>query len=99
MPLGEHLREFRRRFILAGIGIIIGAIIGWYLYDDVFAALKAPFDALQERGQLAELNFSAIAGSFDVKLRVATFIGFVLASPWWIFLKIGRASCRARAGI
>ena len=85
MPLGEHLREFRRRFILAGIGIIIGAVIGWYLYDDVFAALKAPFDTLQERGQLAELNFSAIAGSFDVKLRVATFIGFVLASPWWIF--------------
>src|SRR5699024_4900847 len=85
MPLGEHLREFRRRFILAGIGIIIGAVIGWYLYDDVFAALKAPFDTLQERGQLAELNFSAIAGSFDVKLRVSAFIGFVLASPWWIF--------------
>lgn len=85
MPLGQHLKEFRRRFIFAGIGIFLGAILGWFFYDEVFAALREPFDALQDRGQLAELNFSAIAGSFDIKLRVSAFIGFLLASPWWIY--------------
>lgn len=85
MPLGDHLKEFRRRFIFAGIGILLGSIAGWFLYDDAFTALKAPFDALQERGQLAELNFAAIASSFDMKIRVAAFIGFILSSPWWIF--------------
>src|SRR5690625_3639415 len=85
MPLADHLKEFRRRFIFAGIGLLIGAVIGWFFYDPVFSALKAPFDALKDRGQLAELNFSAIASSFDVKIRVSAFIGFIISSPWWIF--------------
>lgn len=85
MPLGDHLKEFRRRFIFAGIGILIGAVGGWFLYDTVFAALKAPFDALQDRGQLAELNFAAMASSFDIRIRVSAFIGFILSSPWWIY--------------
>ncbi len=85
MPLGDHLKEFRRRFIFAAIGVMLGTIVGWFLYDDVFAALKEPFDALQDRGQLAELNFAAIASSFDIKIRISAFVGFILSSPWWIF--------------
>lgn len=85
MPLGDHLKEFRRRFIFAGIGILLGAVGGWFLYEAVFAALKAPFDALQDRGQLAELNFAAMASSFDIRIRVSAFIGFILSSPWWIY--------------
>src|SRR5690625_4970056 len=89
MPLADHLKEFRRRFIFAGIGIILGAIVGWFFYEPVFEALKQPFDALKDRGQLAELNFSAIASSFDVKIRVSAFIGFVISSPWLIFQNLG----------
>lgn len=85
MPLGDHLREFRRRFLLVGIGVLLGAIAGWYLSDPVFAALRAPFESLQDRGQLAELNFSAVAGSFDFKLRISMFIGVLISAPWWIF--------------
>lgn len=32
MALGEHLRELRRRVILAVSGILIGAIVGWVFY-------------------------------------------------------------------
>lgn len=85
MPLGEHLREFRRRFILAGIGILIGAVGGWFLYDPVFEAIQQPVDALNDRGLMAQLNFDGLASSFDTKLRISAFIGFILASPWWIF--------------
>jgi len=85
MPLGDHLKELRRRIILASLGVLLGAVGGWFLYDLAFAALKAPFDALQDRGQLAELNFAAVASSFDFKLRVSAFIGFVLSCPWWLY--------------
>lgn len=85
MPLGEHLKEFRRRFIFAGIGVFVGSVIGWFFYDPAFEALQEPFRALQDRGQLAELNFSAVASPFDVKIRVAAFLGFLISSPWWIY--------------
>lgn len=85
MPLGDHLKELRRRIILAGIGVIVGAVGGWFLYDPAFAALKDPLDALSERGQIAELNFAAVASSFDFRLKVSAFIGFILSSPWWLF--------------
>lgn len=85
MPLGEHLKEFRRRFIFAGIGIFIGAIGGWFLYDPVFSALQEPVEALTDRGLLAQLNFDGLASSFDVRIRISAFIGFILSSPWWLF--------------
>ncbi|WP_420114619.1 twin-arginine translocase subunit TatC [Pseudactinotalea sp.] len=36
MALAEHLRELRRRVILAAAGILIGAIVGWILYNPTF---------------------------------------------------------------
>lgn len=85
MPLGEHLKEFRRRFLLAAVGILAATVAGWFLYDLVFPALKAPFDALDDQGRTADLNFPALASSLDTRMRVSIFIGFLLASPWWIY--------------
>ena len=35
MPLKEHLLEFRNRLMVAATAIIVGAIVGWVLYDGV----------------------------------------------------------------
>ncbi|HIZ98332.1 MAG TPA: twin-arginine translocase subunit TatC [Candidatus Janibacter merdipullorum] len=35
MPLKEHLLEFRNRLMVAAAAIIIGAVVGWILYDGV----------------------------------------------------------------
>jgi sec-independent protein translocase protein TatC len=85
MSLGAHLREARRRFLLVGLGITVGAIVGWILYDRVFAALQAPIAAVNDAGRTAALNFEGIATSFDIRLRVALFVGIILASPWWLY--------------
>lgn len=84
MPLGDHLKEFRRRFILAAIGILLGSIGGWFLYDWFFEALRQPLAALKDRGILADLNFGALATPLDVRMRISVFIGIILSSPWWI---------------
>jgi len=63
MALGEHLRELRRRVLLAVGGILVGTIIGWVLYNPttigpfgsfgpvhipgVFDTLQSPIEALQ----------------------------------------------------
>lgn len=64
MALGEHLRELRKRVLLAVAGILAGAVIGWVVYNPttigpfgsfgpihipgVFDVLQGPIQALKE---------------------------------------------------
>src|SRR5690625_7085226 len=68
MPLADHLRELRKRFLLAGAGIVVGAIAGWFLYPWFFDAINAPMEALAERGdrKSTRLNSSHVAISYAV---------------------------------
>ena len=51
MPLRAHLVELRKRLFLAACGLAVGTIVGWLLYDPVFAALQRPLlDAAAARG-------------------------------------------------
>lgn len=81
----EHFREFRRRVLLIAAGLAVGAIAGWYLFDPAFAALAAPIRQLQAQGHTAELNFTTVAGAFDMRMRVALFLSAIVSSPWWLY--------------
>jgi sec-independent protein translocase protein TatC len=86
MPLRAHLVELRRRLFLAALGVVVGAVIGWFLYDPVFAALQQPLVRVaEERDTLIALNFSGIATSFDMRVKVSVFLGVILSSPWWLY--------------
>lgn len=85
MALADHLRELRRRFVLGTLGLLVGAVVGWFLYDPVFQAMQSPIRQLQADGFNASLNFQGIATSFDIKLRVALAIGLIVSSPWWMY--------------
>lgn len=83
MPIREHLRELRKRLLLSLIGIGIGTIAGWYLYGPVMEFITRPLTQISN--QQAILNFDTIGAAFDLKLRVAIWIGTILASPWWVY--------------
>lgn len=85
MPLREHLREARRRMLLAALGVALGAVLGWVVYDPVFGALQAPIEAVNDQGRTAALNFAGVATSFDIRIRVALFVGVLVSSPWWLY--------------
>lgn len=85
MPLGEHLRELRRRLLWAMLGIVVGAVAGWFLYPLVVEQIMAPLGELRERGQEAALNFATIGAAFDLQLRIAVFLSLFLSSPWWVY--------------
>lgn len=86
MPLRAHLIELRKRLFLAALGLALGGVLGWFLYDPVFAALQQPLihAGLARHGQVA-LNFAGVATSFDVKIKVSLFLGVLASSPWWIY--------------
>ena len=49
MALREHLRELRNRLLKASIGLLLGAVVGWFLYEPVLEALSAPIREIAER--------------------------------------------------
>jgi sec-independent protein translocase protein TatC len=86
MPLREHLLELRKRVGRAALGLLLGAVLGWVVYDPIFDILQAPVVRIQEdRGLLIGLNFGGVLSPFDMKIKVALFVGVLASSPWWVY--------------
>jgi len=86
MALREHLLELRKRLFLAACGLVVGAILGWFLYEPLLEALQAPLQrAAEEQGKVISLNFSGLASALDMKVKVALFLGVIVSCPWWLY--------------
>ncbi|QGQ20981.1 twin-arginine translocase subunit TatC [Cellulomonas sp. JZ18] len=86
MPLREHLRELRRRLVLIAVGLVLGGIAGWLLYEPVFALLQEPVRQVAAgRDEVVTLNFAGVATAFDMQVKVSLFLGVLISSPWWLY--------------
>ena len=81
MGLLNHMSELRVRLIRAFIGIGIGTIGGWFLYEPIMSVVSAPLKKLDN----AQLTITTIGGGFDLQMRVAFWAGVIISSPWWIW--------------
>src|ERR1035438_2539177 len=85
MSLGDHLRELRRRFVVAATAIAVGSVLGWLEYARLFDAIMAPLrEVAAQRHGLVNINFAGITQPFTVQLQVALFVGVIVASPVWL---------------
>jgi sec-independent protein translocase protein TatC len=86
MSLRDHLVELRSRLVKASIGVVVGAVLGWLVSGWAMDMLFSPILAVAaRRHQEIAPNFAGIAAPFDMKVRVAVFLGILLSSPWWIY--------------
>jgi sec-independent protein translocase protein TatC len=85
MRLVDHLRELRRRVLLALLGVLVLTVPSWFLYGPVFDALQAPVLAIDDAGLSAALTFTTPAAAFDMRIRVSLWLATFLASPWWLY--------------
>lgn len=83
MSVGAHVRELRKRLVLVLIGLAVGTVIGWFLYEPVMAFIQQPLAELS--GRNPQLNFQTIGAAFELQLKVAFWAGAILSSPWWIY--------------
>jgi sec-independent protein translocase protein TatC len=90
MPLVEHLRELRRRLVIALAAIVVGTVVGWLIYPAAFDFLKQPYvdgiaPLLERKGFDATLVLSGGVGSaFSFRLKFALVIGLVISAPVWM---------------
>ena len=91
MTLIEHLRELRTRIFKALLFIVIGMVVGFFLYNRLLHILEHPYCELPpERrynggnGECA-LVFRGVADGFIVRLKVSMLAGLLLASPFWLY--------------
>ena len=86
MSLGDHLRELRRRVLVAAGAIAVGSVLGWVEYDWLFNKIMEPLRTVaKERGGLVNINFNGITEPFTVQIQVALFVGVIVASPVWLY--------------
>ena len=94
MSLGEHLIELRNRLVISAVTVLVFSIVGWFVFDWVFDALKRPFTHAAAQGLQADLNFQGVGTGLNVKLQMSAYVGILLSSPMimlqtWLFVMPG----------
>lgn len=88
MPLGEHLREFRRRFIIGILALVVGMIVAFVFTDQIIWAMTEPIRVVAEqRGKddVVTLMYQSITGPFDMRLRISLAVGIIISAPVWLW--------------
>ncbi|MCW2528363.1 MAG: Sec-independent protein translocase, TatC subunit, partial [Pseudonocardiales bacterium] len=91
MPVLDHLRELRRRLIIALIIIVVGALVAFYFYSHILHFLTRPYCSVpaKYRSQGSDgtcvLNFFGPADGFIAKLKISAIAGVVGTSPLWLY--------------
>lgn len=97
MTLVEHLTELRDRLIKIVIAVVVGMVVSFLLYPQIFDFLLAPYKEIAEQGNTVGdgklLILDPLEG-FGVRMRLAAYGGIALAMPvilWqiWQFVTPG----------
>jgi sec-independent protein translocase protein TatC len=88
MTLIEHIRELRKRLFRACLAILIGAIIGYLVSDQIQTIITNPYcDFIRERTGEANCKFNTGSplDGFMLQLKIALYAGLVIAAPVWLY--------------
>jgi sec-independent protein translocase protein TatC len=81
MPLAEHLREFRARFLKATIAVALGTAVGYAIFPTSIGILLQPYCAAIEAGQSCDLIVLGPLDPFLVRIRASLVLGMVVGGP------------------
>lgn len=87
MPLRAHLVELRNRVVVSAAFVLLGAIVGWYLYDWLIIQIQAPLETVREEYERENtaINYSGVTSAFNQRVTLSIWVGVILSSPVWIY--------------
>lgn len=80
MPLADHLRELRNRFLVAAGAVFLATIPAWLFYEPALRTLVKP---LQDQG--GNVFFGDLMAPFALQLQVSLFLSLIVSSPVWVY--------------
>lgn len=84
MSLAEHLIELRKRLTISAVVILVGAIGGFFLAPYVIDGIRTPINEIAEQRN-AQIVYTGVTESFDLRILIAVTIGLILTSPVWLY--------------
>ncbi len=81
MPLADHLREFRSRFLRATVAIAIGTAVGYAAFPSALGVLLQPYCDAVDAGTSCDLIVLGPLDPFLVRIRTALALGLVVGGP------------------
>ncbi|WP_405372966.1 MULTISPECIES: twin-arginine translocase subunit TatC [unclassified Microbacterium] len=88
MSLADHLREFRKRLLIAAAALVAGMVGAFFLAPHVVRAISEPIRIVAERrGEDADvaLMFATVTSAFDLQIRIAFAVGLLISAPVWMW--------------
>src|SRR3954447_15822572 len=90
MTLAEHLRELRRRIVIAVLAIIVGTIVAFVFHTHIQSVVTGPYCSLPASyhkltGNSCTLIVTGILDPFTVTLRLSLYAGLLISSPVWLW--------------
>lgn len=91
MSLMDHLRELRNRLFKCALAAVVGGVVVFFFYDQLYDFLTEPYcKAIKETSQKScELVFLDLTSPFATQLRLSAYVGIILALPV-IFFQLWR---------
>jgi sec-independent protein translocase protein TatC len=91
MPLIEHLRELRNRLLKAALALVLGMVVGFVFFHPIWNFTTHPFCSAVINGKKGchrtgdQLVVNGVFDPFMLRVKVAFFVGLILASPVWLY--------------
>ena len=94
MSVLDHLRELRRRVILIAVIIVLGAVLGWFLYNHILHFLEEPYCSVNYKKRFpgndpnpndCKLIYTGVLDGFTIRLKVSVIAGAVITGPLWLY--------------
>lgn len=87
MTLAAHLKELRRRLVIALIALVVGMIISFVLTDYIIDFLIRPVELVRDNldDDFSRLTYTSIADAFNMRMRISLVVGLVISAPVWLW--------------
>ena len=89
MALADHLRELRARLLNVAVVLVIGIVVAWFFYDQLFSLLLDPYENAQARLEAKGVNsqgvVTGVATSLLLRLKISALAAVVVTSPFWLY--------------
>ena len=85
MSIVEHLTELRTRLIVSAVAVGVGGVLAFVFYNRILDFLIQPYCDTLPPGKPCTLFITDPLEGFATRLKVATWGGFLLASPIVLF--------------